>query len=595
MGGVTKQGNGIVYANIHKENKMKKKLYLGDCLEILPTLPANRIDTCITDCPYELGFMGKKWDGSGVSFQKETWEEVYRVLKPGGFLLAFGGTRTWHRIAVAIEDAGFEIRDTICWLYAQGFPKSYNIGKGIDKKAGKEREVIGVRQGHENFVGRETHSLNSGWDRPWAKDPEAVAKYHSETAPATPEAELWEGYGTALKPSFEPIIVAMKPIDETYVNNALTHGVAGLWIDGGRIGTEQTVTTIKDLSQAHGNQFGKAGIEYPKLGEKVNPPGRWPANSILDEESAQMLDEQTGILKSGKDVNPTKKSVKGFFGQDMSYYSSNANYGDNGGASRFFYQAKANKTERNMGLGSCEIVMVQLSHNSQTNERDDIWENGDLNLKLLVDMDQSREKVIDASMSMEDIEWNTLLCGNKIMELSPKDIVFTTLTGTSSITKSKIFNSLMHLLTNEYTQDVKFEKVNGGNPAANVDQCNIFLNFISEKMVFLPGVGNVASGTRWTISASEKSANDNEIGQFTNFHSTVKPLALMKYLARITKTPTGGIVIDPFMGSGTTGMACALEDRNFIGIEMDEEYYQIARLRIEYAQENVDELLTKYK
>ena len=115
----------------------------GDCLEVLATLPENSIDTCITDPPYELGFMGKKWDSSGIAFQPETWQAVYRVLKPGALLLAFGGTRTYHRIACAIEDAGFEIRDTIAWVYGSGFPKSYDISKGIDKQAGAQREVIG--------------------------------------------------------------------------------------------------------------------------------------------------------------------------------------------------------------------------------------------------------------------------------------------------------------------------------------------------------------------------------------------------------------------------------------------------------------------
>jgi site-specific DNA-methyltransferase (adenine-specific) len=404
---------------------MRKKLYHGNCLEILDTLPPEKIDTCITDPPYELGFMGKDWDSAGVSFQKETWEKVYRVLKPGAFLLAFGGTRTWHRIAVAIEDAGFEIRDTICWLYGQGFPKSYSIGKGIDKKAGKEREIIGKNPNYRN--GRIS-------DTTYVRGNKSVENPNL-TAPATPEAELWEGRGTALKPAFEPIIVAMKPIDGTFVNNALTHGVAGMWIDGGRIGTEQTVTTIKDLSQAHGNQFGKAGIEYPKIGEKINPPGRWPSNVILDETSAEMLDKQTGIQKGGFVRNRTD-GARPFEnqGKDTGYETVAEISEPDGGASRFFYCAKANKKERNLGLNG--------------NER--------------------------------------------------------------------------------------------------------------------------------------------------NTHATVKPLALMKYLARITKTPTRGIVIDPFMGSGTTGMACALEDRDFIGIELEEESYIIARKRIEYAQENIDELLSQH-
>ena len=197
-------------------------IIIGDCQKKLLELDESSIDTCITDPPYELGFMGKSWDNAGVSFQKETWEKVYRVLKPGGFLLAFGGTRTWHRIAVAIEDAGFEIKDTICWLHGQGFPKSHNIGKAIDKSQGNEREDAGTRK-HPTLKDASkieeqataAHG-NNVWKREWK-----LTKGISE----------WEGWGTALKPAFEPIIVAMKPIDGTYVDNALKHGVSGLWID----------------------------------------------------------------------------------------------------------------------------------------------------------------------------------------------------------------------------------------------------------------------------------------------------------------------------------------------------------------------------
>jgi len=397
---------------------MKKKLYLGDCLEILKTIPENRIDTCITDPPYELGFMNKDWDSAGISFQKETWEAVYRVMKPGALLLAFGGTRTWHRIAVAIEDAGFEIRDTICWLYGQGFPKSYNIGKGIDKKAGKEREEIGRK-----YVGLGSKRNKSGVYGDYKGPPELEGL--PVTAPATPEAELWEGYGTALKPAFEPIIIAMKPIDGTFVNNALIHGVAGMWIDGGRIGTGGQA----QWSQPKGGIW-KTDSEAQAIIQK-NKDGRWPANVILDETSAEMLDKQTEYVGNTK-PHPVKSNVKKYdgygnitnkTGEIINYNEPNAN-----GASRFFYCAKASKRERNAGL------------------------------------------------------------------------------------------------------------------------------------------------------------DDGK-----NVHATVKPLALMEYLCKLTRTPTGGIVLDPFMGSGTTGMACVNTDRDFIGIELVEEHYVIARKRIEYTQQLLKE------
>ncbi len=195
----------------------------GDCRDILPTL--DKASAIVTDPPYELGFMGKSWDSKGVSFQKETWQAVRNACKSGAMLLSFGGTRTFHRIACAIEDAGFEYRDTIMWVYGSGFPKSLDISKAIDKQAGAEREIVRMRVDGNKGGGAKTYDDdNYIWDKPFA-----------ETKPATPEAQLWEGYGTALKPAYEPIIVAMNPIDGTFANNALKHGVAGLNIDGCRV------------------------------------------------------------------------------------------------------------------------------------------------------------------------------------------------------------------------------------------------------------------------------------------------------------------------------------------------------------------------
>lgn len=217
---------------------MTIKLYTGDCLDIMPQLDADSIDTIITDPPYGLSFMGKDWDHGvpGVPF----WKAALRVAKPGAIMLAFGGTRTFHRLTCAIEDAGWIIRDCVMWVYGSGFPKSANISKMIDKAAGAERVVVGNKlslpgyhlSGHD--AGGETfgHGLSSS-------TPETRAKSANITAPATPEAQTWHGYGTALKPAWEPIIVAMKPLDGSFANNALTHGVAGLWVDGGRIPTSE--------------------------------------------------------------------------------------------------------------------------------------------------------------------------------------------------------------------------------------------------------------------------------------------------------------------------------------------------------------------
>jgi hypothetical protein len=266
-------------------------------------------------------------------------------------------------------------------------------------------------------------------------------------------------------------------------------------------------------------------------------------------------------------------------------------YADTGSAARFFYCAKSSRAERDHGLDNYEIVMVQLSHDNQTTEKDgESWENADQSLQLLVDTEQSCAKAIGVSMTMGDAAWSTLLCGKGIMDLSPKDIIFTTKTGTNSITGSRTFNWLMRLLINASMAGVRFETVSGGNRARNAAKCNLSLSFTNGKPAFLPGVGNVASGTRWKISASEERANENKPGQLCNFHSTVKPIALMRYLVRLTKTPTGGTVLDPFMGSGSTGVACVLEGRDFVGIEQDANSFDIAKARIEAAQREAQQL-----
>ena len=193
----------------------------GDCIEQMQKLidEGVQVESVVTDPPYELGFMGKSWDASGIAFDKKTWELAFELLKPGGYLLAFSASRNYHRMAVAVEDAGFEIRDQLMWIYGSGFPKSLNIGKQIDKMAGAEREVVGKRE------------------HPTLKDKSKIyrqskTQYHSSntikdewdvTAPATDEAKQWEGWGTALKPAHEPIVMARKPLEGTVVDNVLEH------------------------------------------------------------------------------------------------------------------------------------------------------------------------------------------------------------------------------------------------------------------------------------------------------------------------------------------------------------------------------------
>jgi DNA modification methylase len=324
-------------------------LYHGDCRDIMEgQLPDNSVDSIVTDPPYELGFMGKGWDGSGIAYNCEVWENAYRILKPGGHLLAFGGTRTWHRLAVAIEDAGFEVRDSIAWMYGSGFPKSHDVSKGIDKQRDDRAEVLQVTSeiarlrdlagltnrdldnafgfagmaGHwtstksqptvptleqwtvlrdmlnaSRFLDQQVWRLNGRKGKPgeaWASR-EVVGKYESDmgglggerlgqkggdiTAPATLAAEQWQGWGTALKPAHEPIVLARKPMIGTVADNVQTHGTGALNIDGCRIGDSK----------------------------------RWPANVALDESQADQLDEQTSrffyVAKAGKKERPNVNGV----------------------------------------------------------------------------------------------------------------------------------------------------------------------------------------------------------------------------------------------------------------------------------------------
>ena len=208
---------------------MTHTLHLGDCLDVLRTMPDCSVDAVVTDPPYGLAFMGKRWDYDVPSV--DVWAECLRVLKPGGHLLAFAGTRTQHRMACRIEDAGFEIRDMIAWVYGSGFPKSLDVSKAIDKAAGAEREVVGSK------LGRPGMAKDGSNQRQWAAEAllgEKRLLSTDITAPSTPEAQQWSGWGTALKPALEPITMARKPLAGTVAANVLEHGTGALNVEIGR-------------------------------------------------------------------------------------------------------------------------------------------------------------------------------------------------------------------------------------------------------------------------------------------------------------------------------------------------------------------------
>jgi hypothetical protein len=280
-------------------------LHLGDCLEVLRTLPAASVDAVVTDPPYGLAFMGKRWDYDVPTV--EVWAECLRVLKPGGHLLAFAGTRTQHRMAVRIEDAGFEIRDMIAWVYGSGFPKSLDVSKAIDRAAGAEREVVG------SYTVGGTAAKGKHKGRAAAASDEGAAigctKDLPITAPATPEAQQWSGWGTALKPALEPITMARRPLEGTVAANVLAHGTGGINVDGCRVGIDGPAGTWGAKQSASIGYGG--GTEASDFATQQHPAGRWPANLIHDGS-----DEATAGLAD---------------------------------SARYFYTAKASRDDRNDG------------------------------------------------------------------------------------------------------------------------------------------------------------------------------------------------------------------------------------------------------
>ena len=275
--------------------EMTYQLHLGDCLDVLATLPDNSVDSIVTDPPYGLSFMGKKWDYDVPSVA--IWEQCLRVLKPGGHLLAFAGTRTQHRMACRIEDAGFEIRDMIAWVYGSGFPKSLDVSKAIDKASGVEREVVGSRKltGTARIKGQAAYGATSGRSDDAYQDGSEINDTLPLTAPATPEAQQWAGWGTALKPALEPITMARKPLDGTVAANVLAHGTGALNIDRCRVATSDS---LGGGDQSASTKTKLEGWDRPWMqdeaakaahSERVNANvakaevlGRWPANLIHD-------------------------------------------------------------------------------------------------------------------------------------------------------------------------------------------------------------------------------------------------------------------------------------------------------------------------
>ena len=447
---------------------MTVDLRTGDSLEILKTLDANSIDSVVTDPPYGLSFMGKKWDYDVPT--TELWKEVLRVLKPGGHLLSFSSSRTYHRMTVNVEDAGFEIRDQIMWVYGSGFPKSHNIGKSYDKKMGNLRESLGENPNKKGRVNNSSGQFAGAVDNDWkprettgtfTDQPSKGGHHGGNTGRGVTSTERHkteitkgfskhEGWGTALKPSHEPIVLARKPLSEkTVVDNVIKWGTGGINIDKSRVGTEKVhndrVKQMKNRSLAdnvsnHQDQY--TADDY----ERTYVEGRFPANFIHDgSDEVTELFPQTAVGIRHKAKGVKNSSIGGFAPGYKKGETEFEVFDQGGSAARYFYCAKVSKAERNAGLDHIEK---------------------------------------------------------------------TELTG----------------------RDPGQDKLNSPQKLRPTTQANN--------------------------------------------HPTVKPVKLMSYLVNLV-TPVSGTVLDPFMGSGSTGLACKQEGFDFIGIDLDESYVEIAKARID--------------
>ena len=344
------------------------KLYHGNMLDMLEVIEPNTIDSIVCDPPYELNFMGKGWDNSGIAFNKDAWKKCYEVLKPGAYLLAFGGSRTYHRIACAIEDAGFEIRDCIMYLYGSGFPKSHNIGLSIDKRLGNKSKIIDSYERYNEPSG--IVSIGQGERK---KVIHEVKKAQND----------WDGWGTALKPAYEPIIVARKPFKTSVAENTMKYGVGGINIDECRIefvGNENTLRPLGNSCYQKGNKIVNGGEItgthelYSETGGNADK-GRFPANVIHDGSEEAIKDMPNTKGQEGVRTLLTSNIYGG-----NSFNKSNtkgtgeiSGYSDEGSASRYFYCAKASKKDRDEGLDMFESkqkIFNGKSNQSSTDIKD---------------------------------------------------------------------------------------------------------------------------------------------------------------------------------------------------------------------------------
>lgn len=634
------------------ESEGMSEVLCCDCRAGMGRLSPGSVDAIVTDPPYGLGFMGKDWDHAvpGVQF----WEAALRVAKPGAHLVAFGGTRLYHRLTCAIEDAGWEIRDSLMYIFGSGFPKSLNVGKAIDKQrhdrediyrvtawvrgardaagignaeidaafgangmgrhwtdvlpGGKQpaiptldqvpkllellgnpevpediRELLftlngrkgqpGEAWGRREVIGTRTTGIGTGrGSTPYIGDSEN----RDITAPATEAAKRWEGWGTALKPSYEPVVWATKPLSPDYepivlarkpfpgtvAANVLEHGTGAINVEACKIGTEQSETRRSPTTTGPG---GWKTVGFKEATSRLNTPGRWPANLILNESAAAMLDEQSGDCKTGKlEPHHTLRASenRSMSGPNQHRHPRASFGGDSGGASRFFFVSRSKGGK----ITPCDASNATSSSSQQSPLGD----------SALRDARAEAGPMGGGTQSASTTETQT---GSRLSEGDDTHLTQSSDSKSShesgppkpSRTSSPVPCAEQSEQTDTTTTTPSRSKSAGcaGPATSNTTRQNSGLG----------GVGSVRFHYTSKVSTAERNR-----GTDSNPHPTLKPVDLMRWLVRLV-TPPGGLVLDPFCGSGSTGVACALEGFRFMGMELDEESASTARDRILHAGE----------
>ena len=576
---------------------------LGDCLEGLRALPDNSVDSIVTDPPYGLKFMGKAWDYDVPP--EEVWRECLRVLKPGGHLLCFAGTRTQHRMAVRIEDAGFEIRDMIAWVYGSGFPKSLDVSKAIDKAAGAEREVVGSKTVSRDFTAGEGEDIAFRSGRPGQTEVPV-------TAAATPEAQRWEGWGTALKPALEPITVARKPLTSSHVNvlqmvesQLRERGVRGeiLWKPesaSAAAKSKRQTSSSSTEAQPVAATSAKNAVESvmrkegPKTLKKFDLP--MPHGANQSESMCASTTSASATSCATKCSQPTAEhahaaeklsAISSPSTTSMAAEVSTGNPCMERSTTNSSEKASPPDTECFAGIATGLTGSIAHVHIKRDSSGFYLWPKGLPEFVPGVPLTVAANVLAHGTGGLNidgcRVETSDDLNGGAYsVERKPSESEWVKHGGTIHNSTGQEFvqpagrwpANLIHDGGDEVV--ALFPASNGSGSAARFFYCAKASK--ADRDEGLDDLPEREAGSLNMRTDSHSERNGMTTTPRRNAHPTVKPTALMRYLCRLV-TPPGGLVLDPYTGSGSTAKAAALEGFRFIGFEIDPDYHAIAERR----------------